>query len=98
MTSRKKEKIQKKEDDNKVRKSVVSILCEIMVIDQEEITPKTNIQEDLHADSVDMVEITMCIEEEFDIQIDDEEASNNLTVEKIVDMVEEKIAEISATV
>ena len=57
-------------------------------IDPEQITMDTNLIDDLGADSLDVVELIMNIEDEFGISISDEDASNLYTVQKIVEFLE----------
>ena len=52
------------------------------------ITRDTNLVDDLGADSLDVVELIMSIEDEFGVSISDEEAANLVTVQRIVDYVE----------
>ena len=53
---------------------VREIICEKFALDESEVTMDTSLKEDLNADSLDMVEIVMAIEEEFDIGEMDEDA------------------------
>ena len=57
-------------------------------IDPEKITMDTNLIDDLGADSLDVVELIMNIEDEFGVSISDEEAANLVTVQRIVDFLE----------
>ena len=57
-------------------------------IDPEKITMETNLIDDLGADSLDVVELIMNIEDEFGVSISDEEAVNLSTVQKIVEFLE----------
>ena len=68
---------------------VRDILAEQLEIDPETITLDTNIVDDLDADSLDLAEIIMAIEEEFDIEVPDEEAEKFQIVGDIVKYVEE---------
>ena len=54
-------------------------------IDPESITMETNLIDDLGADSLDVVELIMNIEDEFGVSISDEEAANLYTVQRIVE-------------
>lgn len=60
-------------------------------VSPESITPETDIFEDLGADSLDVVELVMSIEEEYDIVITDERAGNVRTVAQVVEMLEDLI-------
>jgi acyl carrier protein len=66
------------------------IIVEQLGVDAEEISPKTSFVEDLGADSLDIVELVMAMEEEFDIEIPDEDAEGIATVEDAIDYVENK--------
>ena len=74
---------------NKV-KSIVAQQLEIQ--DQETIKPESKFAEDLGADSLDVVELVMALEEEFDIEIPDEAAEKIATVQAAVEYIEEKAA------
>jgi len=56
------------------------IISEVLNVDEEEITMETTFVDDLGADSLDVFQIIMGIEEEFDIEIANEEAENIVTV------------------
>ena len=57
-------------------------------IDPEKITMDTNLVDDLGADSLDVVELIMNIEDEFGISISDDDAANLYTVSRIVEFLE----------
>ncbi len=57
-------------------------------LDPDKITMETNLIDDLGADSLDVVELIMNIEDEFGVSISDEEAANLFTVQKIVEFLE----------
>jgi acyl carrier protein len=56
------------------------IISEVLNVDEDEITMETTFVDDLGADSLDVFQIIMGIEEEFDIEIANEEAENIVTV------------------
>jgi len=57
------------------------IITEQLGVDEEEITPKASFVDDLNADSLDLVELIMSLEEEFGLEISDEDAEKILTVQ-----------------
>ena len=63
------------------------ILAEVMNVSEEEIRPETTFVDDLGADSLDVFQIIMGIEEEFDIEIDNEEAEKIKTVQDAADQI-----------
>jgi len=63
--------------------AIESILMEQLAVKRDQITPEARIQEDLGADSLDVVEITMKLEEEFGVTIPDEIAEAVQSVEDI---------------
>ena len=65
------------------------ILAEQLGADAEDISLETNIMKDLEADSLDVVEIIMAIEDEFEIEIPDEDAEQLQTVAGIVKYIED---------
>jgi acyl carrier protein len=67
---------------------VKKVLVEQLDVSEEEIVPSASIVDDLKADSLDVVEIIMGLEEEFDIEIPDEDAEKITTVQQIIDYVE----------
>lgn len=70
---------------------VVEIVVEELAVDPEEVTPEASFIDDLGADSLDVVELVMAFEEEFDIEIPDEDAENITTVQDAVDYIEENL-------
>lgn len=63
---------------------VKDILSEHLRLDESEIFPASSLQEDLGADSLDLVEIIMTLEEEFDLYIPDRDAERLVTVQDVV--------------
>ncbi|MFW6264602.1 MAG: acyl carrier protein [Bacillota bacterium] len=74
-----------------VYQKVVDIIVEELAIDAEEVTPEASFIDDLGADSLDVVELVMAFEEEFDIEIPDEDAEKIQTVQNAVDYIEENL-------
>ena len=58
-------------------------------VDEDEVTTEATIQEDLGADSLDLVDLVMAVEEEFDVKIADEDLEGIKTVGDIVDYIAE---------
>lgn len=69
---------------------VKKIVCEELGVQQEEVKPESSFEDDLSADSLDVVELVMNIEEEFGIDIPDEDVTGLRTVQNVVDYVEKK--------
>ena len=74
-----------------VFEKVRDILAEQFDVDKEEITENTDIQQDLGADSLDVVDLIMSIEDEFDFEIPDDQIENIRTVSDLVDFIESKV-------
>ncbi len=68
---------------------IKEIIMEQLQVEESEITMETNLMKDLSADSLDAVEIIMAIEDEYGIEIPDEEAESIQTVQDLVRFVEE---------
>jgi len=69
------------------------IIAEVLNIDPEEITMNTTFVDDLGADSLDVFQIIMGIEEEFDIEIPNEEAEKIVTVGDAVEQIKKAVSE-----
>lgn len=66
---------------------IQKIISEVLNVDTDDITMETTFVDDLGADSLDLFQIIMGIEEEFDIEIANEEAENILTVGDAVEQI-----------
>lgn len=66
-------------------------LVKTLDLDPELITLDTNIVNDLNADSISLMEFTLALEDEFGIEISDEDAEHILTIGQVVDYISEKI-------
>ena len=71
---------------------VKSIVSEQLSVDASEVKSEANVANDLGADSLDTVELVMALEEEFDIEIPDEDAEKITTVEEAVEYINNKVA------
>ena len=73
-----------------VDERVKKIIAEQLGVEEDEVGPEASFVEDLGADSLDTVELVMALEEEFEIEIPDEDAEKILTVGKALDYIKEK--------
>jgi len=67
------------------------VIAEVLNVDPEEITMETTFTDDLGADSLDLFQIIMGLEEEFDIEIPAESAEDITTVEEAVEMIKKAV-------
>lgn len=74
-----------------VFEKVKEILCEQLDVEEDKVTVEASIVDDLGADSLDVVDLIMSLEEEFDVEIPDEDVENMKTVGDIVKYIENKI-------
>jgi acyl carrier protein len=69
------------------------IIVDRLGVDPNEVTPEASFIDDLGADSLDTVELVMAFEEEFDIEIPDEDAEKLTTVQSAMDYLEKRLSE-----
>jgi len=74
-----------------IEKRIKSIIAEQLSLAEKDLHPADLFIEDLGADSLDIVELIMGMEEEFDLEIPDEEAEKIVTVQHAIDYVKEKL-------
>ena len=67
------------------------IIAGVLNVQKDEIRPETTFVDDLGADSLDIFQIIMGIEEEFDIEIDNDEAEKIVTVQDAVDQIKKAV-------
>jgi len=73
-----------------VEERVKSIIVEQLGVDADEVQPEASFVEDLGADSLDTVELIMAFEEEFGVEISDDEAEKIRKVKDAVDYIEKR--------
>ena len=74
-----------------VFEKVKGILVDRLDVEEEKVTMEASITEDLGADSLDVVDLVMSLEEEFDVEIPDDQVENIKTVGDIVKYIEENV-------
>jgi len=71
---------------------VKKVVLQQLLVDESKVVPDASLVDDLDADSLDLVELVMALEEEFGLQIEDEKAENIRTVGDAVDYVDSHAA------
>jgi len=72
-----------------IQERLKKIIVDQLGVDESEVIPSASFVEDLNADSLDLVELIMSLEEEFKVQISDEDAEKITTVQEAQDYIEE---------
>lgn len=70
---------------------IVQIIAKQLGIEEEDVTAEANVVDDLGADSLDVVELVMALEEEFNLEIPDQEAEKIVNVQNIFDYMENAV-------
>ena len=78
--------------EKSIEEKVKDIIVEQLGVTPEQVTPNASFIEDLGADSLDTVELVMAFEEEFSVEVPDEDAEKLQTVGDVVKYIEEKSA------
>ena len=73
-----------------VEDKVKEIIVDQLGVDEKQVNPNASFIDDLGADSLDTVELVMAFEEEFDIEIPDEEAEKILSVQHAIDYIQSR--------
>jgi len=76
-------------DENQIASKVKDIIVEQLGVNADQVTPEAKFIEDLGADSLDTVELIMALEEEFSIEVPDEEAEKLASVNDVIKYIEE---------
>jgi acyl carrier protein len=71
-----------------VEEKVKRIIVDQLGVDEDEVKPEASFVNDLGADSLDVVELVMALEEEFGLEINDEDAEKISTVKQAIDYIE----------
>ncbi|RUM59058.1 MAG: acyl carrier protein [Persephonella sp.] len=75
---------------NNIEEKVKEIIAEQLGVEVDQIKPESKFVDDLGADSLDVVELIMAFEEEFNIEIPDEDAEKIQTVKDVIDYIQNK--------
>jgi acyl carrier protein len=78
-------------DRSDIEAKMKELLVEELGLDEDKITMEATFEEDLEVDSLGVVELLMALEDNFGVQIPDEEAESLLTVGEAVDLVAKKV-------
>ncbi|MCO6431292.1 MAG: acyl carrier protein [Deltaproteobacteria bacterium] len=76
--------------NEEIAERIKSIIVEQLGVSKEELTPQASFIEDLGADSLDIVELIMALEEEYEMEIPDEDAEKIQTVEDVINYVQSR--------
>jgi acyl carrier protein len=74
-----------------IQERLQKIIVDQLGVDEDEVVPNASFVEDLNADSLDLVELIMSLEEEFQLQISDEDAEKITTVRDAEEYIEEHL-------
>jgi acyl carrier protein len=74
-----------------IHERLQKIIVDQLGVEESEVVPSASFVEDLNADSLDLVELIMSLEEEFQLQISDEDAEKITTVQDAEDYIEEHL-------
>ena len=80
---------------DEMKSKIKNIISKQLAVAEEQVTDDSSFVEDLNADSLDLVEMIMAFEEEFSIEISDEEAENIKTVKDIYTYIDNRLGEKS---
>ena len=72
-----------------IEDKMVKIIAEQLSVSEDRVVPKASFVDDLGADSLDLVELVMAMEEEFDVEIPDEDQEKMVTVQDAINFIKE---------
>ena len=72
-----------------MKEKILEIIAAQFTMDVENLNPKMDFRDDLNADSIDLVELIMTIEDEFGIQVSDDDIKKLNTIEDVIDYIED---------
>jgi acyl carrier protein len=78
---------------NGIEKRVKEIIVEQLGVNESEVNPEAKFVDDLGADSLDLVELVMALEEEYNVEISDEDAEKILTVGDAIEYIQTHVAQ-----
>ena len=79
--------------DEDIQQKVVDLIVDQLGVDADSVTPQAHFIDDLGADSLDTVELVMAFEEEFDMEVPDEDAEKLETVSDVTDYLKQRLSE-----
>ena len=74
-------------DKSEIQERIIKVVCQVLNIDQDMVTPQSNLVFDLGAESTQSVQLVAAFEEEFDIEMESEAALSVQTVGEAVDFI-----------
>jgi acyl carrier protein len=74
-----------------IQERVINVIAEQLGVENSQVTPEKNVFSDLGADSLDAIELVMALEDEFNIELPDEDADKCQTVSDLIELVTPRI-------
>lgn len=82
-------------DRKELESKVINLVAETLTVVKDKVSLDTDLREDLNVDSLDLVDLVLAVEQEFGIEVRDEDIGENIrTVKDIVDLLEKYLREI----
>ena len=76
-----------------IEDKIISIIAEKLNLSKDQVKPEASFVDDLGADSLDLVELVMAMEEEFGMEVPDEDAEKLRTVKDVIEYVKKRLGE-----